>query len=142
MRPFQPLSPGVHGAHEPVSLLSVQKPHFSPGCLTLRRDGKNGAPTGLSGPLPNGSPWGSLGLGQIGRGSRNLGQGLDGDMFMELAGCRSGTCLEPQLPRGLRSSGPGVWGGPVLPCPTLLPCPLQSQGLAIRTALTSVKKQN
>lgn len=66
-----------------------------------------GHPTGLAGLLPSGSLWGGLGLGQSGRRSRNLGQGLDGELFMELAACGSGTCLEPQILRELRRLGPG-----------------------------------
>lgn len=80
--------------------------------------------------LPNGSPQGGLGLRQRGRRFRNLGQSLDGGIFMELAGCPNGACPEPQLHRALRRPGHRVWGGPVLP--DLLPS-FRGPGCFIRT---------
>lgn len=83
--------------------------------------------------LPNGSPQGGLGLRQRGRRFRNLGQSLDGGIFMELAGCPNGACPEPQLHRALRRPGHRVWGGPVLP--DLLPS-FRGPGCFIRTVPT------
>lgn len=71
---------------------------------------------------------GVLSLGQR-RGSRISSQGLDGEIFRELAEYPGGACLEPQLHWGLRRPGPRVWEAWSCSAPwpvSLLPCLVQS----------------